>query len=1099
MLIDQYISPHNPIKEAHSALAAQKGYPVSSSDQLTTAQLNYEAAAKIYLANGESDNAFAVRQEAAEKIGCRFTSLHPLAEIRSLPRANEGSLEVDQLGAGGISMQRLTAAAKMRSDGTQLNEYTFHLTHPTREALQSSLNKIQQFPERLAAHLPSCLAGAEVSVREVDDGYDLYDPEADTFSPESPTPFTDCKVKFDSAGNVTVTHDDARALEIEFKGIGKVIIGNRDSWGNFFNRVRVEIDDHGNPETSLRQLHAMLTMVGIGEAACPSRAVDVERLETALLFHELMQGKAFPLEKKLDFYTMPPHELKEAILREHPQMAEQFEKYLEGTTPLFYKAELSSGRVGYVIADRAEQVRQAGGVGLVTSIYPKDLEGGLNSAVAVLASGQEASSLRAAKGGVKASKSTVLDHLFGGARKVFLRLVTESELNDPRRSPEKQGDVAIKLLYPLEVVNAVRSRGNASDFFGAGRKGFTGPDGTHYDCYAERPAIAQLAAAITDSDKSAIKSYMKEDDYSNGLINEVMIEGKIAPKQACGMLIQMGPHENIEDVKEKVHAKFKEAGLLIDGQVTLPGGKPIRAEDFFHFQVKGQTLYKKKFFPTGKVTPPLVSDPRAQPPKAQLSAAALAQASTIASHFTGRSPLARDSFPQLNKQFDELKGTPHWQEGISRAVASLTTGELRALASRNLYELQGYDRQMLSGLLSAATLEIDKRGLMTGELLARQNEKIKALETKVIDIDESQWKTIGSGANNTVYLIPGHGVFKPDTADLDPMTMLKESLFGTTVALGIPPGVEAHMPARAVASSLVDILLHGEEQRIAVKTEYVIINGKRGVLMENAKANDANANAPKLTGLKTMDIDRQAFHELDAVVSRYMDKREELTPMDLNIIANMTNSRDVQAERINGKWRFSGQFPQFQNFNPDNARTAERLIDAQLLDIICGQGDRHPQNYFVTSGGNVILIDNDCAFGRDAMPEGVDVRTQSALRGIVPNNASLMLRFPNVYTNEQKVRIEQLQANQEALKALLTPYISSEEIQATCSRLDRLVSHMNSPGVLIVEERKELLSTEAFKRMDSNNSYWSRELQVYDSKRQGWNYLREHRGADVKT
>lgn len=145
-----------------------------------------------------------------------------------------------------------------------------------------------------------------------------------------------------------------------------------------------------------------------------------------------------------------------------------------------------------------------------------------------------------------------------------------------------------------------------------------------------------------------------------------------------------------------------------------------------------------------------------------------------------------------------------------------------------------------------------------------------------------------------------------------------------------------------------------------------------------------------------------------------------------------------------------------------------------------------------------------------------DVRAQGKLAGIVPNQGSLMLRMPAVITKEIFNIINNLHPND--IARLLGPYVTEAEIAATIVRLNLLKEHINDeskcmvvqkmediflkkletkPQKISVEEESryqqqetDILTSDAARRINSNNSYWARELYLFDSSEKNWNYLR---------
>jgi hypothetical protein len=446
-------------------------------------------------------------------------------------------------------------------------------------------------------------------------------------------------------------------------------------------------------------------------------------------------------------------------------------------------------------------------------------------------------------------------------------------------------------------------------------------------------------------------------------------------------------------------------------------------------------------------------------------------------------------FTDFNAIADELKSQKGWQEAINSQVLRLNPQSIAKLISIPLVDLRGYDRELLLAIFQAVK---DRKGCPAVD------ERIGHLETKVITVDKQDMKVLGGGAVNTVYSVKYvepttkekvEAVFKPEPSELDSTTVIKEQLFGTATASGIPPGIESHLPSRAVASSFVDRLLYANDT-ISVKTEFAIVNGKRGILMQKA-----SGKSPKVIGEKKEAVDLNAHPKVKMFLLRRLHEEGSLTTQDAKFFAAVLKLRSVEiAGDIRGKWVLTGTSATVENFDPNNPTTAEGLLKLQVKDIITGECDRHPQNYFIAQDGKVTGIDEDCCFGVHAIPEKGDVRKQDSLKFLIPNNASLMLRMPPVVTKEIKEQIDRLHANPDQLRKGLEPFISKAEIDATETRLQKLHDHVNSEAYcLVVDTKEELVSTEARKRMDTNNSYAMREALVYAKDQKGWNYLRAHR------
>ncbi len=443
------------------------------------------------------------------------------------------------------------------------------------------------------------------------------------------------------------------------------------------------------------------------------------------------------------------------------------------------------------------------------------------------------------------------------------------------------------------------------------------------------------------------------------------------------------------------------------------------------------------------------------------------------------------SFTTFNQQADGIKSQSDWKQVLEQMVSRASEQQLKTLTDVSPREFRGYDREVLTSIYRGARMAIAAQpSRFTQKELSQINSMIDALRTAVWQVPDTHTKVLGGGAVNQVDLVtlPDRQiVFKPDPAELPMKIQAKEQYFGTATASGIPAGNDGHLAHRAVASSVVDKLLF-KDSPISVHTDFAVVNGKRGIFMEKAEG-----KSPKVKG-REVNID---LSEHPNVKTFLEEKKWELQPDQLEWMAEQLNFKKVI---ITNKGTLVGFKEEF-SFDPHNATTAEGLIKLQVLDVITGQVDRHPGNYFIDpKTGQVTGIDQDCSFGVASMPKDVDVRKQPHLMRLIPNNASLMLRLPTVITSAIQKQINDLYDNRETLHAELSLHISDAEIEATIDRLRRLREHINNKDTCtVVASKEELLSPKVMARMDSNNSYLMRELLVYDSNKEGWNHIRAWR------
>lgn len=356
---------------------------------------------------------------------------------------------------------------------------------------------------------------------------------------------------------------------------------------------------------------------------------------------------------------------------------------------------------------------------------------------------------------------------------------------------------------------------------------------------------------------------------------------------------------------------------------------------------------------------------------------------------------------------------------------------------------------------------------------------------------------LGKGKVNVVYNVSYiengqevNRVFKPTPGA---ETSLKETLFGSAVASGIPTGIEARLPERAVAASIVDKLLF-KDNPISVTTRFAIVNGEPGVLMDKAEGASPKVISETQDFLSDMQLNRLKRATGNA----------PLTAKTLNKYALHLKADRVEAKiKPDGSMGLAVTRKQYENFSPENPTTALGLLKLQVLDIITGQVDRHPGNYFIDKQGRVQGIDQDCAFGVNAWPKGenADVRRQPALAGIIPNMGSLMLRMPAVVTESVAKDVLALLNTREKLAASLQGLISPQEIEATIQRLQMLASHIANKDAcriltgddeLIPYANEEVHLPAEERRINADNSYYARERDKFRSGETSWNYLRAY-------
>ena len=178
-----------------------------------------------------------------------------------------------------------------------------------------------------------------------------------------------------------------RAIVIEFKGIGKVTMGNSNNYGCLSNDILVEMAPGVANEIGLKALHQMLTVLGGGPVLGKQRKEDELKLKIAQIFRAYFPAKAVQMEQAKEYYEMPPEDLMEKIAGRVPAMRSLFKKYLQDNPELMFKYDIYPGRSVWCIADLAQQVRGKGAYGLMSGIGQSSFENGMKSAARLLTEG----------------------------------------------------------------------------------------------------------------------------------------------------------------------------------------------------------------------------------------------------------------------------------------------------------------------------------------------------------------------------------------------------------------------------------------------------------------------------------------------------------------------------------------------------------------------------------------------------------------------------------------------------------------------------------------------------------------------------------------
>jgi len=311
---------------------------------------------------------------------------------------------------------------------------------------------------------------------------------------------------------------------------------------------------------------------------------------------------------------------------------------------------------------------------------------------------------------------------------------------------------------------------------------------------------------------------------------------------------------------------------------------------------------------------------------------------------------------------------------------------------------------------------------------------------------EAQWKYLGGGAKNAVYRMKYQdananertGVFKA----------LKENEVEGPISPGTFGGIDRKNPQflhLAVASSKVCDMFNFGDRYVA--TKFANVNDQRGIVMDLA-----SGGAPQVTGKKVAklgsDPSRPTFKKELQLKEDW--KLGRINDKGLKGWAAMLGCREI---RKGSDGELEMVKAEVKNLDPQNATTRKEITELQLLDIVCGQMDRHPENYYIDGDGHVRGIDNDLAFG--TMNDIHQARNQDD-KAFMPNRGSLQLNPPKVIDAEMFQKIvgishenaddpqvvrESINGKKEAMREQLKEHMTPRQLDAAIQRYEQLAQH----------------------------------------------------------
>ncbi len=466
-----------------------------------------EIAAKGYMVNQQATEAIAMRAIAAAHVHISPSSpLYHLdqfvAENTAKQRMPEFGAHISHLGDGSLKNGQVKIQRRV-IDGQEQHQLKFRLTEPARVQLQQNLLLIQDNFSTFMEYLPPQLKGV-VAVSEVDDVFEGK-------SAKSPNQFTSEEGYQPGEGDQRLS---AKAIKVEFPGVGAILIGNSPNYWEMYHDVRVLVDPNLPPGEAASRAQSMLMALGMGPILQPQSPEDLEKIKLAHIFRTYEPKGANAMERSQQFYSLSTDELRSLIIEKYPHMQPIFERY-EANPHLCQEVETYAGKKSWALMDISDQMREKGAYGFMRGVRNAE------AVVSALKYGSLSTQDRFEAGSIVKGTSPEQDFRSASGDRVFARLFNSSNIKNKISEIDFAG--AWQILFKLETANVGTVYGYRED-----RYGEKNPVNSNYAWYMQRDSIVDFAGDNFAKDSRGRITQMASD-------NEVMFRNYIPPSYICGI------------------------------------------------------------------------------------------------------------------------------------------------------------------------------------------------------------------------------------------------------------------------------------------------------------------------------------------------------------------------------------------------------------------------------------------------------------------------------------------------------------------------------------------------------------------------------------
>lgn len=455
----------------------------------------FDKAAEQLLKEKKVEMSFQASARAAAML--RFSPEHPLYNLsREIEIRNKKQAD-DRFGAYFSKMdttivdgQHIRAASR-KVKGKNIHHVQFEICDYAKAKLHANLKAILDQPKLFSSALPGLLSKGKITINDDADYVFMgSDPRTGEFSEAS---------GYKPPG--------AKAIEIVFEGIGKVIIPRPvSSYKSLQSEITIELDASLKPGEGVQAMQEMISMLGLGPVMCQSNLEDIAKQKVALLFRTYYPLEALELEKSQAFYDQPLNVVIEQICKMKPDMKSKLDNLDK-----MPETEIFAGQQAWMTPVGSE-VRRAGGWGLMMGIgEDATIDQAADTAIAISQKGAVSSKRRFLSGNIVKGASIEEDLSNGGADEVFTRLVGDRLSQKSINKYMYNG--TIQILYDLDAVNSGAYGYHLDNF------------GTKHKDESAKNLVASLAELPGKIGKDIIES------------NEVMVHHRIGPEHIRGYVV----------------------------------------------------------------------------------------------------------------------------------------------------------------------------------------------------------------------------------------------------------------------------------------------------------------------------------------------------------------------------------------------------------------------------------------------------------------------------------------------------------------------------------------------------------------------------------